>query len=336
MTYVLEYYTKKVGRGIERDLGLASGSCWLAIKGNQADAGLAGRMAIQGSDWLSTDEAIVSLETSFSLARQQAEDVLRQFIHEGLLAHAVRRHDSQVVTGVQFSYQRFGDHLIARHLLDAHLVTSTEQALRRCFYRNRPLGRPFRLDRWGRQFDDPGIAAALMLEFPERMKRSPLSHELLSYLPNATRRVSPVKDVFLDGLYWRSADAFANETDRLVSFLLTQVDDWTRDETFEVLVGLATRPSHPYLATRLAAYLGRQTMASRDQTWSEYLRRSDEQGNVQRILAWVEHSTERDESAVRNEVRLLSLFLTTTTRFIARSRDSGSGSSGLRAPRCLV
>ena len=98
MTYVLEYYTKKVGRGIERDLGLASGGCWLALKGSQADAGLAGRMAAQGSDWLSTDEAIVSLEASLSLTRQQAEEVLRRFIHEGLLAAAVRRHDSEVVT----------------------------------------------------------------------------------------------------------------------------------------------------------------------------------------------------------------------------------------------
>jgi hypothetical protein len=314
MTYVLEYYTKKIGRGIERDLGLAPGGCWLALKGSQADAGLAGRMAAGGSDWLSTQAAIASLQASLSLTEQQAEEVLQRFIHEGLVAASARRDDSVVVSGVQFSYQRFGDHLIARHLLDAHLVTDTEEALRRCFYRNRPLGAPFRLDQWGRQFDEPGIAAALMLEFPERVKRSPFSHELLSYLPKATRLVGPVKDVFLEGLYWRSADAFTGDTDRLVSFFLAQVDDWTRDETFEVLVGLATRPAHPYSAIRLASYLGRQTMAARDQTWSEYLRRSDEQSNVQRILAWVERSTERNESDVRNEIRLLSLFLTTTNR----------------------
>src|SRR3970040_1254234 len=101
------------------------------------------------------------------------------------------------MSGVQFSYQRFGDHLIARHLLDAHLVTDTEQALRRCFYRNRPLGAPFRLDEGGQQFEDPGIAPPLMLEFPERMKRSPFSHELLRYLPKATQLVAPIKDVFL-------------------------------------------------------------------------------------------------------------------------------------------
>jgi hypothetical protein len=315
MTYVLEYYTKKIGREIERDLGLTSGGCWLALKGSRADAGLAGRMAASGSDWLSNEDTLLSLQASLSLTEQQADEVLRRFIHDGLLAAAARRDDSAVVSGVQFSYQRFGDHLIARHLLDTHLVADTEEALRRCFYRNRPLGAPFRLDQWGRQFEEPGIAAALMLEFPERMKRSPLSHELVNHLPRATRLVGPIKEVFLEGLYWRSADAFTEDTDHLVSFFLTRVDDWTRDETFEVLVGLATRPTHPYSAARLAAYLREQTMASRDQTWSEFLRRSDEQGNVERILAWVERSTaERDEAAVRNEISLLSLFLTTTKR----------------------
>ncbi len=314
MTYVLEYYTNRVGERIESDLGLTLGSCWIALKGNRTGTGLAGRMATQGSDWLSTEDAIVSLKASLSLTQSQAEDVLGRFVHDGLLVDAVRRHDSQDATGIQFSYQRFGDHLIARHLLGAHLVMTSEHALRRCFYRNRPLGRPFQLDQWGRQFDAPGIAAAIMLEFPERMKRSLLSHELLTYLPKATRRVPMLKGIFLEGLYWRSAKAFTTETDRLVRSLLTQGDPWMRNETFEVLVGLATRPTHWYSAKRLFEDLSGETMASRDQSWSEFLRRSDEQGNVQRILAWAERSTERDELAVRNEVRLLSLLLTTTNR----------------------
>jgi hypothetical protein len=154
MTYVLERYTRKIGRGIESDLALAPGSCWKALKGTRADAGLAGKMATKGSDWLSTEDATLSLEASLSLGRPQAEVVLCRFIHDGLLTSAARRHGSKLVTGVQFSYQRFGDHLIARHLLEAHLLMTSEQAIRRCFYRNRPLGRPFQLDQWGRQFAD--------------------------------------------------------------------------------------------------------------------------------------------------------------------------------------
>ncbi len=154
MTYVLEYYTKKIGREIERDLGLASGGCWLAQKGNRADAGLAGRMAASGSDWLSKDDALLSLQASLSLTEQQADEVLQRFIHDGLLAAAARRDDSTLISGVQFSYQRFGDHLIARHLLDTHLVTDTEQRLRRCFYRNRPLGARSRPITWCKSASD--------------------------------------------------------------------------------------------------------------------------------------------------------------------------------------
>jgi hypothetical protein len=289
-------------------------------------------MAAQRSDWLSTDEAIISLEASLSLTSEQADEVLRRFIHEGLLTAAVRRHDSQVVTGVQFSYQRFGDHLIARHLLDAHLVMTSEESIRRCFYRNRPLGHPFRLDRWGHQFEEPGIAAALMLEFPERMKRSPLSHELLTYLPRARQRVSPVKDVFLHGLYWRSADAFTEETDRLIGFFLTQLDDWARDETFEVLVGLATRPSHP-----LAAKVWPTT--SVDKRWHHAIRRgpstsgdlmSRETFNASLRGLSALNCTRRVNRAQRDSPSIALPHDHEPTT--ARSRYSGFGRSGLRAP----
>jgi hypothetical protein len=314
MTYVLEYYTNKVGRGIERDLDLAQGSCWKALKGDRDFPGFAGRMARSEAEWLSKEEAIASLQESLSLTEVQSENLLQRFVHEGLVTVQGHWHNSQLVSGIQFSYQRFGDHLIARHLLGALPANGSEQAIRRCFYRNRPLGAPFKLDQWGQQFKQPGVAAALMIEFPERLKRSPLSCELLNYLPKASRVVAPIKEVFLDGLYWRTASAFTEDTDRLVSYFLNQEDDWTANETFEVLVGLATRPHHPYAAKRLATYLGGLTMAVRDQTWSEYLRRTDSLSNVQRIIAWVERSSAQDDGDVRNEIRLLSLFLTTTVR----------------------
>jgi hypothetical protein len=119
-----------------------------------------------------------------------------------------------------------------------------------------------------------------MLEFPERMKRSALSHELLTYLPRSRQLVDPVKQVFVEGLYWRSADAFTTDTDRIVNVFLTRTDAWTRNEMFDVLVGLATRPDHPYSAVRLEHYLAQQSMSARDRTWSEFLRWSGPQSNA--------------------------------------------------------
>jgi hypothetical protein len=280
MTYVLEYYTREVGKAIEDDLRLPRNACWGALKGGAINRGLAGKMAVQASDWLCTDDAIATVAECLSLSRSQAEEVMHRFITDGLLAEEIRWLDTGSATGVQFAYQRFGDHLIARHLLDAHLMTTSEASIRRCFYANRPLGRPFRIDRWGRQFESPGIAAAVMLEFPERMKRSALSHELLTYLPRSRQLVDPVKQVFVEGLYWRSADAFTTDTDRIVNVFLTRTDAWTRNEMFDVLVGLATRPDHPYSAVRLEHYLAQQSMSARDRTWSEFLRWSGPQSNA--------------------------------------------------------
>jgi len=325
MTYVLEYYTREIGKSIEHDFGLPPNACWKVLKGDAGHHGLAGAMADRGSDWLTVDDAVSSLESALSISRPATTELLRRFVMDGLLSEDVRWQGTTSIPVVQFSYQRFGDHLIARHLLDGHLVMTSEARIRRCFYGNRPLGRPFLVEKWSRQFESPGLAAAIMLEFPERMKRSPLSHELLGYLPRPRQLVHPVKDAFLEGLYWRSSDAFTRETDAMVNYLLTRAGSEIQHETFEVLVGLATRPGHPYSAERLRGYLTGLAMPDRDRTWSEFIRQTDEDANIPRILAWIEKSDETDEASVLNEIRLLSMLLTTTHRSL---RD--------RATRALV
>ena len=145
MTYVLEYYTREIGRSIEQDFGLQPNSCWKALKGTQAYRGLAGAMADLSSDWLPTEDAVTNLQMSQSIDRARASQLLQRFVSDGLLAEDLRWRDDGSIAVVQFTYQRFGDHLIARHLLDTHLVTTSESTTRRCFYRNRPLGKPFRV-----------------------------------------------------------------------------------------------------------------------------------------------------------------------------------------------
>lgn len=325
MTYILEYFTLEVGRVIERDHELPSNSTWNILKGTTTGRGLAGAMAADSRDWLAIDDAVQVLATDLSLSEADASTVLRRFVNDGLLIETVQWVDDQPLPVIRFPYERFGDHLVARHLLDRHLNMATEQSIRRCFYANQPLGKPFCLDRWGRQFASPGIAAAIMLEFPERMKRSPFSRELLLYLPQQRRLVQPIKDALLDGLYWRSAAAFTQDTDKLVTYLLHKTETWTRYETWEVLTGLGTRPGHPYGAARLAKYLMAMSMPERDLLWSEFLRTIDDHSNVNRILAWMEKAPLSDPEAAATEIRLVSTFLTTTRREL---RD--------RATRALV
>lgn len=330
MTHVLEHFTRRVGKGIEVEFGLPGKSCWWILKGSTSSStpGVAGSMAARGREWLSVPEAIDAIQESTGFTPARCRLLLKRFVTDGLLMEDVRWDDDhEAVEAVQFSYQRFGDHLIARHLLDEHLIQTTESGIRHAFYSNRPLGKVFSLNQWNSGFRYPGLVAAIMLEFPERMKRLNLPQELVQYLPKRCLQVNVFKEVFLDGLYWRSRESFNDITDRLIAFLLSEVDEYARGETLEVLVALASRSGHPHNARRLDAYLRSFSMAECDLTWSEFVRTRDEHSSLYRLLKWVEanpnlETTEQDAS---NEICLISLMLTTTDR---RLRD--------RATRALV
>lgn len=316
MTYVLEYFTKKVGKSIERDFKLPSLSCWRLLKGSRDKTGFAGAMADEPRNWVTCNNALSIIQDNLDLAKDSAEALLHRLLSEGLLADDLRWQDGDRIEVIQFPYERFGDQLIARHMLDRYLNKSNETSVRRSFYANRKLGQVFVLDRWGQDFSSPGIAAAIMLEFPERMRKTGLPRELIHYLPKTRRIVGPIKDAFLEGLYWRGPDSFTDETNWITTFLLENTNEWIKNETMEVLIGLATRPKHPYSARWLQEYLSRLSMAKRDLIWSEYLRSADEHTTVYRLLAWIERNpSARDTNeSISNEMRLLSLLLTTTKR----------------------
>jgi hypothetical protein len=339
MTYVMEHFVREVGAPIEKDFGLAPKACWALLKGipSRVGSGFAAAMSDSGKDWVTTDEASALIRAVLTLNPGRANQLLHRLISDGLLAEEMRWESDAWVEAIRFPYQRFSDHLIARHLLEAHLVQGSEQAIRRCFYANRKLGAIFQLDQWGREFRSPGVATALMIEFPERVKRAGVRRELIHYLPRRRKLVSAVKDVFLDGLYWRSRDAFGEDTDRLVSFFLEGTNAWTQRETLEVLVGLASRPGHPYSAIRLQRYLAMLTMPERDVQWSEFLRHSGRQSSIYRVLAWIEKAAgaAENEDSAANELRLLSLQLTTTDRRLRDRVTHAIFLVGLRHPQSL-
>lgn len=156
---------------------------------------------------------------------------------------------------------------------------------------------------------------------------------MFNYLPKKRRYVEPIKQVLLDGLYWRGRESFSRETDYLVGFLLRDVhDNVTQDETLEVLVTLATRAGHPYNVDRLKNYLAGQAMAVRDEGWTGFLRRCEEHSIVRRFIAWVERTAgaQLDGQEATNELRLLGLVLTTTNRLL---RDQATRALVLRGSR---
>lgn len=332
MTFVLEHFVKRVGGEVEAAQALPSKACWLIMKGEPraGRSGLAGILASNRREWLYVDEAVEEVRAFASVGVDEATSVLSSMKAAGLLIEHSRYENGRYVDVLMLPYQRFSDHLVARHLLDEHLDVSSEAKLRRCFYANRRLGAVFVTDRWGRQFAEPGIASALMIEFPERVKRLVAEGgraELLAYLPRGRRLLYPFVDAFLDGLYWRATSSFSPDTERLLLAFLERHDPELGARTYEVLCGLAARADHPLGVDWLHQHLDHMTMPERDVEWSEFVRNADRESNVHRILAWAEREDHAkiDEDVAQRSVRLLALLLTTTDRLL---RD--------RATRALV
>lgn len=175
MTYLLEYFCKKIGGPIEADFGLQGGKCWQIVKGQPishggATFGVASRMATELRDYLTWDECLLEVVEFVDgpHRRHTARRLVRRMITDGILAEDLRWENNGYVEVIRFPYQRFGDHIIAWSLL-RHLNTGSQTTIRRSFYRNKPLGRIFELSPDRRTFQRPGFASAIMLEFPERI-----------------------------------------------------------------------------------------------------------------------------------------------------------------------
>jgi hypothetical protein len=333
MTYVLEHFVKHVGAEVEAAHGLSTKACWFIMKGEprRGRLGLAGVLATQRREWLTPDEVVGEVQAFTGVALGAARAIVKSMRGAGLLIETSRYGDGGYADIFMLPYQRFSDHLVARHLLDEHLDTSTEAKLRRCFYSNRRLGAVFVSDRWGHDFSEPGVASALMIEFPERVKRLAEMEgsraELLAYLPKERRLLHPFVNAFLEGLYWRPHSSFTPTTERLVTLLANRPEVEIRARTYEVVIGLAARGDHRVGFDWLHGRLRAMPMSDRDLEWSEFLRQVNDESSIRRLLAWVEQEdlARVDPETARRVLRVLALVLTTTDR---RLRD--------RATRALV
>jgi DNA replication protein DnaC len=332
MTKLLEDFVVQVGRKIETDFRLPDKSCWRLLKGQgdgAAAVGISVQMAERGRDYVPRTECLEIIAQITGLgAADDAEAFLARLVTDGLLSEDGIFEDGVLKDVVRLPYQRFSDHLISRHLLSRYLKTQSETAIHRSFYVNRPLGRIFKPDRWGRNYEMPSLASAVMLEFPERVKRAlpDDKRELVFYLPQRSR-AGGLTEVFVEGLLWRSTDSFCAQTDRVVSHLLESGDRDIQEKILEALVCLASRTGHHYSAERLYRYLSRKSLVDRDIFWSEFLRSRTAPSAVYRVLDWIlsDRKEAIGEATTGNLIQLCALLLTTAVRTL---RD--------RATKCLV
>ena len=328
MTYVLESFVNRVGETIEREYGLRAKGCWGLLKGSDQIvdrrlAGFAPCMAANLRGYVRPSEADRIIAANYPALRpaqrRQLLDVLRTngLIEEDAVWYSTNSgFKSRVV--FRLPYQRFSDHLVARHLLKTHLDVSSAATIKRSFTAKSPLASIFRMSKhYHREYAEPGWAQALITEFPERVgKRLPLKQrELFFVLPKRAQNLNAYFEPFIEGIFWRDPAAFNEGTRAVINkYLNAESRAWER--MVDALAAVSTKPKHPYHARRLYDFLARYPMPDRDLKWSEYLRRRHASPTIHRLLTWAEklNAANMTQRSATELVVLLSLVLTTVVR----------------------
>jgi hypothetical protein len=328
MTFVLESFVNRVGESIEHEFGLRPKGCWRLLKGNNQItdvrlAGFAPCMAANLRAYVRRSEANRLVAANYPALRPaKRRELLEAMRINGLIEEDAVWYStksglkSRIV--YRLPYQRFSDHLIARHLLKAHLDVSSAITIRRSFTGESPLAKIFRIsNRFQREYAEPGWAKALITEFPERVgDRLPSKQrELFFVLPKRSQDLNAYFDPFIEGVFWRNPASFTEGTRAVVNYYLNAGSDaWER--MVDALAAVSTKPNHPYNARGLYNYLAQDSMPDRDLEWSEYLRRRYASPTIHRLLTWADKlsAVKVTEGYATELVVLLSLVLTTVVR----------------------
>lgn len=328
MTFVLESFVNRIGKAIEDDFSLPRKSCWLFLKGDNSIndtmlSGVAPNMAITLKDYVTPSNVYKVILARFpSLNKIQRKKFLENLVTSGLLdedviwVRAINGSKPRIV--YRLPYQRFSDHLIARHLLEKYLDTSSKASIELSFSRGSPLWRIFRKRKYSSEYLYPGWAQALIAEFPERIKKKidVENRELFFYLPKSSRDIEMYFEPFINGLFWRSPVSFSNATFKIINkcFSARRYDAW--NQVIDSLLAISTKPFHPCSSEKIYEYLSGYSLVNRDLTWGEYLRNQYCSPSFKRLIAWaknIDPSTISKDLA-RSLIILLSLGLTTVVR----------------------
>ncbi len=323
MTYILEKYIQDLGEPIEKNFKLPGKFCWTFLKGTTktkdgSEDGIAVRMAKDQKEVLSYEEALeIILNVTKWESKDKAKKFLKAIVHSGILFEHFIWIDSGYVDAIKLPYQKFSDHIIARHLLGRYLSTKSPTAIKRSFNANRPLGKIFDISKHGHEYEIPNWAEALMIEFPERIKKlNSENKELIYYLPKSKRLITPSLDPFLNSLLWRPPSSFCRGTDAIVDQLLTIGTAETKHRVLDVLLALAVKKNHPYGAKRLDAFLYKKAMPERDLFWSEFLRKSYAADTPYKVISWSITAANQgiSKSVAENCIIILMWFLTSVSK----------------------
>lgn len=267
---------------------------------------LAEMMADGGKTWLEREEAQVAVTAL--LPRMRYEDSLfRHLISEGLIfENRFRSADNEWQEGICFSYERFGDNMVAECLLRKHLDHANPSF---SFEVDQPLGVMVAdaIACWRNR----SLVEAFSIQLPELIGK-----ELPEVAPKCAE-FQPIREAFVESLIWRDPEAITDSTLAYINEHIVKHRD-IHDLFLDALLTVTSNPNHPYNADFLHERLGNHRLADRDAWWSIFLHyQYGGHRSVDRIVDWAWSSEDKghiSDSSIRLCGTALAWFLTTPNR----------------------
>lgn len=257
---------------------------------------LAEKMANDGSwsvEHLSAEQPFLELHPNYG------SKLFTELLREGVL-HEDRswRHDEdEYVDVVRFNYERFGDFLAARYLLETHVnPKKPKEAFQGKGFFNEYFSGYF--------YGKLGILEALSILLPEKF-----GVELLSVLPLGLLKDEQfgqyATTAFVNSLLWRKVDTV--DRNQILKTCVTWVDRHRLADYFtSTILHLAPIPGHPYNADLIHNHHISMSMAELDSFWSPFVYDAfrSEESAIHRLLSWI--WSDYDLSELSEETRRLT------------------------------
>lgn len=283
---------------------------------------LAKAMANNKKEFLELNECL-KLITAFlqnKYNKQVYKSVLEMLVQHGVVIKdlSYSSENSNYIEVIKFPFQKFSDHLVARYFLENYLDINK---LKKSFSPSSPLGDLFKDE--NSIYSRANLAEAIIVEFPERVKRNRRVHEkdIIDYLPKDIRNLRIFREIYISALYWRKPDNFNDLSGSIKKSTIAYFNDvlLRYKDSKKSLLGLfittAVKPRHPLSFKSLSNWLTKMTLPRRDIFWTEYLRSSYATDPAFRLLNWIE---EHDIGKISEEhaeavITILSWFLGSTS-----------------------
>jgi len=257
--------------------------------------------------------AFVSVYPARWLRRDQAEQLIEKYhpsqpfdkslffalISEGILTEdCVPESEGKFAEVISFSFERFGDFLIAEKILN---MRSEVEKSSQDFTGLQKSG----------YLDSPGLLEAFSVLIAEKYKIE-LANQVSSEFDK-----KKLSQAFWNGVIWRNIDSFSQST---FTFIETCVfDENSSFNAFENLLNISTTVNHPLNAKYLHTLLKKMTLSNRDRFWSIFLYNNNKRGGL--VLKLLNRVFSREVFKEVKEVQYLNgiLFIwmfTSSDRFL--------------------